>query len=146
MPNFSNEDLCDELNDLIRLDYDAIEAYRAAIERLESGQCRRQLGEFLKDHERHTNELGEEVRALGGVPDDGPGGMRMLTEGAVKMGALGNDRGILHAMNTNESVTNGSYESAVDKLKGYPVQEVVARGLEDERRHKAWIEAELKKD
>jgi rubrerythrin len=146
MSTYSNEDLSDELNDLARLDYDAIEAYRAAIERLQSGEYRRRLGEFMKDHERHTTELAVEVRALGGIPDDGPGGLRMLSEGAVRMGTLGDDKGILHAMNTNEAVINRTYESALEKLEGYPVQEVVARNREDERRHKAWIEAELRKD
>lgn len=146
MATYSNEDLSDELNDLTRLDYDAIEAYRAAIERLESGEYRRQLGEFMKDHQRHTTVLAEEVRALGGIPDDGPGGLRMLSEGAVRLGAIADDKGILHAMNTNEAVINRSYESALEKLEGYPVHAVVARNHEDQRRHKAWIEAELMKD
>lgn len=146
MAHYSNEALSDELNDLARLDYDAIEAYRAAIERLESGEYRRQLGEFMKDHERHTTVLAEEVRALGGVPDEGAGGLRMLSEGAVRLGALADDKGILHAMNTNEAVINRSYVEALEKLEGHAVQQVVARNREDARRHKAWIEAELRKD
>lgn len=143
MSDYSNEDLCKELNELVRLDFDAIKAYQAAIERLDSAEYRRRLGEFLVDHERHTVELAEEVRALGGVPDDGPGAMRLLTTGAVKLGALGDDMGVLHAMNTNEAITNRSYEAAVERFEGYPVQEIVARNREDERRHKAWIEQVL---
>ncbi|MBS0184905.1 MAG: DUF2383 domain-containing protein [Proteobacteria bacterium] len=47
----------DALKSLLELDYDAIEAYKAAIERLENQTYKDKLTEFQEDHERHVEEL-----------------------------------------------------------------------------------------
>lgn len=143
MARMDNDDVADVLNGLIRLDFDAIEAYEAAIRRADDQAIRSQLAEFLQDHQRHTVNLAEEVRRLGEKPVDGPGLMRMLTEGAVVIGGLGHDRGVLKAMSTNEAVTNRSYEQALEKLADHPVANVVRQNREDERRHKQWIDSRL---
>jgi hypothetical protein len=41
------------LHNLIELDYDAIEAYRAAINRLDDPECERMMGAFMADHQRY---------------------------------------------------------------------------------------------
>ena len=135
--------VCDALNDLIKLDFDAIEAYEAAIKRTDDETIRNRLMEFLQDHQRHTQNLGQEVRKLGGVPATGPGMMRMLTEGSVVMGALMEDRGVLKAMSKNEAVTNRAYEKALESIGNQPARTVVQQNREDERRHKAWIDHQL---
>jgi hypothetical protein len=50
------------------------------------------------------------------------------------------DEAILQAVRTNEADTNTAYERAV-KFSGLPsnTQDVLQRGLEDERRHCEWI-------
>ena len=58
--------LIDMLNNLIYLDFDAIEAYSAAIDRLDDITSKEQLRQFMGDHERHTQELNAIVRELGG--------------------------------------------------------------------------------
>lgn len=140
----TNEQLCEKLNDLIQLDFDAIEAYQAAIERLESADCRQHMETFMRDHERHTANLSEQVRLLGGTPKTKGDFMAMLTKGKVVIGQLAEDKGILMAMNANEAVTNKTYEKVLAELGGHPAAEAVVRGnLADERRHKAWIEQKL---
>src|SRR5690606_7479656 len=52
------------LEHLMALDYDAIEAYSAAIERLENQQWKAQLATFRSDHERHVHELAPIIRSL----------------------------------------------------------------------------------
>jgi len=139
-----NEEVCEKLNDLIQLDFDAIEAYEAAIERLDSSEYRTQLQMFMRDHERHTVNLAEQVRMLGGTPATKADFMRVLTKGKVVIGALGDDKGVLMAMNANEAVTNKTYEHMVKALADHPAVDAVVRGnLADERRHKAWIEETL---
>lgn len=140
----SRESLCEELNDLIQLDFDAIEAYEAAIERLDSADCRDNLERFMRDHERHTVNLSEQVRMLGGTPKTKGDFMAMLTKGKVLIGQIADDKGILMAMNANEAVTNKTYEKALAKMVGHPTEEAVVRAnLADERRHKQWIEQKL---
>ena len=143
MEGKDNEKLCDELGDLIKLDYDAIEAYEAAIRHADDETLRTRLTEFMQDHRRHTQNLGEQVRLLGGTPPDGAGMMRMLTEGSVLLGAVMEDRGVLKAMSKNEAVTNRAYEKALDKLGSHPAAAVVQQNRDDERRHKAWIDQKL---
>src|SRR5690606_37269226 len=75
-----NEKVIKKLNDLIELDFDAIEAYEAAIERLESPEYRSKLNEYCEDHRRHTRDLTAQVTRLGGSPETGPGAMRLLTK------------------------------------------------------------------
>lgn len=134
-----------KLNDLIELDHDAIVAYRAAIERLESEVYRRRLAQFCEDHERHTQQLGARVEKLGGRPAKGPDAMRLLTKGKVLFADLvGNDHAILFAMRTNEEVTNRRYELAIamDNLDAVTMR-LLKRNLSDERRHRRWLVARL---
>ncbi|HEY0916023.1 MAG TPA: DUF2383 domain-containing protein [Solimonas sp.] len=136
-----------KLNDLIELDYDAIEAYEEAIQRLQSTDYKSQLAAFCADHERHTLNLGLIVTALGGTPATGPDLMRVLTKGKVVLADLvGHDHTILLAMRANEAVTNKRYELAleVDGMdEGTRAQ--VRENLGDERRHRDWIDAQLEK-
>lgn len=141
-----NDKVIEKLNDLIQLDFDAIEAYDAAIERLDSAEHRAKLQAFRADHERHTVNLAEQVRLLGGTPAHKGDFMRVLTKGKVVIGALGDDKGVLMAMNANEAVTNKTYEHVAKALADHPAQAAIVReNLADERRHKAWIEEALER-
>jgi uncharacterized protein (TIGR02284 family) len=141
-----NNKVIRKLNDLIELDYDAIEAYEAAIRRLINPAYREQLGVYAQDHRRHTQKLSEMVSRLGGKPSKGPDLMRLLTKGKVLLAKLiGGDRAILTAMRINEEVTNRRYEIAIatDGMDAATLK-VVQDNLADERRHRAWLMAELK--
>jgi uncharacterized protein (TIGR02284 family) len=143
----SNETLVEKLNDLIELDFDAIEAYQAAIERLENPTYKNRLSEFLKDHERHTQNLAELVTKHGGKPSRGPDFKRFLTKGKVVMADLvGNDHAILMAMRANEEVTNKRYELALSVHADMDTEtrRVLESNLGDERRHREWIAEHLK--
>lgn len=132
-----------DLGDVIKLDYDAIAAYRSAIERLDNAAFKEQLTEFLGDHERHVKELGNAVRNEGGTPPTEGGALKILTQGKVVLADLLGDKAILMAMQINEKVAKTKYEEAVDT--GYPehIQAILCGGLADERRHKDWIDKTL---
>jgi len=128
------------LNDLIELDFDAIEAYKAAIGRVDNINDRGQLASFLQDHQRHVEELSALVRELGSEPADGGDIKQVLTKGKVVIGGLLGDRMVLEAMKTNEADTNTVYERAVARTDvPAHVRIVLARNLADERRHREWI-------
>jgi uncharacterized protein (TIGR02284 family) len=139
--------LTDLITDLIKLDYDAIDAYNAAIERLDNKTFASSLRSFRDDHQRHTQNLKPFLRELGGGEAPAKGDAKsMLASGKVKIAALVGDKAILMAMKTNEDDTNTAYERA-HSHKGLTseLKKVLDSNLTDERRHRAWIVQTTKK-
>jgi len=137
-------DIRSVLHDLVELDLDAVEAYRTAIDKLEDTESKSALTGFMGDHERHVTEVGEALRKLGGEPPSGPDFKRVLTQGKVVLGGIAGDKGILKAMKSNEDDTNAAYERASSRTDVTPdLQALLRRNLDDERRHRAWIESRL---
>lgn len=136
--------LVDALKNLIALDFDAISAYQAAVDRLEYQAYRHALREFLADHFRHTQQLTTVVQELGGIAPTHADAKIFLTKGKVLLGQIGGDRGILMAMRSNEGDTNSAYENACAR-SDIPahVMPILQRALADERRHRAWIDRML---
>src|ERR687896_1288018 len=95
--------LVSELNDLLRLDHDAVQAYPLAIRLLQNPEYKRQLEEFRADHQRHIDELSQLIRSRDGVPLELP----HLPSGAFKLavqavGGAGGDRAVPLAFKANE--------------------------------------------
>jgi|tagenome__1003787_1003787.scaffolds.fasta_scaffold20170422_1 rubrerythrin len=140
----TESDLVTLLTDLVQLDFDAVDAYQAAIDRLDNPEWRATLASFRDDHLRHTAELGEALRGMGIVPPSGGDIKSMLTQGKVVMAGLVGDEAVLRAMRTNEADTNTAYERAVqfpDLHSG--IRDMLEAGLADERRHCAWILSQI---
>lgn len=137
--------IIDKLTDVVELDYDAVAAYKAAIERVEDSGAKTKLQEFLQDHERHISDLSEVIRNEGGTPPDSGDIKKVLTKGKVQLADLAGDEAVLKAMKTNEDQTTSKYADMVKE--GFPshIETILKRGLEDERRHRAWIETTLDK-
>jgi hypothetical protein len=103
------------------------------------------LREFRGDHLRHIEEISAILQRMGREPPREGDMKSYLTRGKVVIAGLIGDKAILEAMRTNEADTNTAYERAV-QFPGISsdTREVLERGLEDERRHCAWILGELK--
>ncbi|HEU4412264.1 MAG TPA: DUF2383 domain-containing protein [Polyangiaceae bacterium] len=128
------------LQNLVELDYDAIEAYEAAIERLQGEVERATMAAFLDDHRRHVCELSSLLMQAGHEAPSGPDIKRVLTKGKVVLGGLVGDRAVLMAMKTNEEDTNTAYERAAGRSDVAPqVRALLTCNLSDERRHGEWI-------
>jgi len=140
----SEKDIVSLLNDLTALDYDAIEAYDAAIARLSDQRDKDQLQKFLADHARHTVDLSEIVIKYGYDPVKKADIKQVLTKGKVVLAGLSGESAVLGAMKSNEDDTNAAYERAASQ-SGLPetVRAVLTRNLSDERRHRAWLEQRL---
>lgn len=132
------------LHELVHLDYDAIEAYEAAIDRLQNSEFKVQLSKFCDDHRRHTQNLVPHVQEIGADVPKGPDLKQILTEGKVVIGGLAGDKGILTAMRANEEVTTKAYKKALDHVTaGTQVHATLLANYEDEKRHRAWIKQTL---
>jgi rubrerythrin len=135
------ENFADALISLLELDYDAIEAYNMAIARLESAEFESQLLKFKADHERHVKELGQLLATRKLPIPTGPDAKQWLTKGKVALANILGDKALLMAMRSNEVDTNVAYERVCDHSEIWPdAVEIVERGWEDEKRHKAWFE------
>ena len=65
-------DFVEMLCNLVQLDLDAMEAYDAAMARVQKAEYREQLEAFKGDHVRHSEELSKIVKDLGGKASTGP--------------------------------------------------------------------------
>jgi uncharacterized protein (TIGR02284 family) len=132
------------LNHLIAVDYDAIEAYEAAIGRLGSTPDATQLARFLEDHKRHVVELSAMVHELGGAPAEHGDLRHFVATGKVMLGGLIGDDAVLRAMRSNEDETCSHYDLAVvrEGLELAP-RTLMLRIIEDEKRHREWFEWRL---
>ena len=143
----TQNDLMSAIKALIELDYDSVEAYEAALNRLENNHYKSSLEEFKSDHERHIDELCTFLKANGVDAPDGGSMKQVLTQGKVVLGGLVGDQAILKAMLSNEGDTNTAYERMNQRsdIEG-DLKDILARGLEDEKKHAQWIKSNIDKN
>ncbi|HLV77356.1 MAG TPA: DUF2383 domain-containing protein [Marinobacter sp.] len=136
----NSDTIIKKLSNLVELDFDAVAAYKEAIERIENPSFKATLGEFMLDHERHIADLSEIIRKEGGTPPDSGDFKKILTKGKVQLADLvGDDKAILKAMKLNEDQTTTMYQERCEEDFPNHIHTVLQKGLEDERRHRAWI-------
>lgn len=134
-------DFADALYELCELDYDSIEAYEAAINRLDSENLKAQLIEFKNDHQHHVDEISVLLSKHQAKVPQGPSNKQLLTQGKVVFANLFGDKAILKAMHSNEIDTNTAYERIVSHPGIWlDALEILLKGLQDEKRHKQWLE------
>ncbi|THK42400.1 DUF2383 domain-containing protein [Methylophaga sp. SB9B] len=139
----NSENVISKLGDLVALEFNAIETYEAAIERLENLDYRAKMTEFLGEHERHLMQLCDAIIQEGGTPPEGANYKQFLTKGPVVIAGIGGDKAILHAMLLNESLTNKLYESANEEIFPGYIQLMLKQALGDVRHHRVWIESAI---
>jgi uncharacterized protein (TIGR02284 family) len=139
----TTDKIIEELNELIRYDYDAIGAYNTAIDDIKELSAREPLREFRGDHERHVLELSALVRGLGGEAAEKPDIKGVVRKTMTKMFGLGGTEGTLKAMRSNEEVLNKTYAHHLTLDFPDDIKEVIRRNYQDEQRHLAWVESAL---
>ncbi len=131
----------DALKELVELDHDAVEAYKAAIDRLENKEYKSQLEKFKSDHENHINVLNGILHSHNEKIVNSPDAKSWLTKGKVILANLVGDKTILRAMRSNEEDTNTAYERInAHKEKWDDAEEALKKGLADEKSHKKWLD------
>jgi hypothetical protein len=140
------KDVVARLNALIRLDHDAIAAYKVAVLELRSPRDVDRIRAALADHRRHVDDLALLVRNLGGEPASHRDLRQLLAGGPPPIRPSGlpsgpiEERAILEAIHKNEQGCLEAYESAASQ-PGIPVdvRESMERNRNDERRHLMWL-------
>jgi rubrerythrin len=132
-------ELLAELNDLLQLDRDAVQAYTVAIGSVPQDAVGQALARFRDDHERHVAELSDLIRAHGGTPAPVP----HLPTGAFKaavqaVGSAGGLRETLLAFKANEAQVRDKYRRHADRLHSADVDAVLRRAAHDEEMHYGW--------
>ncbi len=134
------------LQDLAELDFDAIEAYEAAINRLENSHYKNKLTEFKNDHVEHTRVINDFLSRHKEEKITEPSAKSLLTKGKVVIADLFGEKAILSAMLSNEMDTNTAYENLSSHEHLDPdAAGFLHKGLQDEKKHKTWIESEVSK-
>lgn len=140
----TQSDLKDMLKSLIELEYDALAAYKSAVERLESADIKQTMGDFMADHNRHVNDLSEVMRQMGETPPTSGDAKQLLAQGKVVLANMMGDKQILKAMETNEDDTNTAYERATARGDAaVELKTLFQSSLSDERRHREWIRSRI---
>jgi len=133
-------DFQEALYQLCELEYDAKEAYQAALLRLNNLYYKAQLNEFMKDHEHHIDMITQLLKKHDCKIPSGPDLKQFLAQGKVLLGQLAGDEGILKAMLSNEEDTNVAYERLINHPALWSdADPIIQRGLNDEKRHKSWM-------
>jgi rubrerythrin len=129
---------------LARLEREAAAAYEVAARAAADVMLSAGLGKFRDDHLRHVRELNVLIVELGGeeVDETIAGGGLLLGELARLAEPLG-DEAILLGLLSNEQLTNGSYEVALELEWDADTERILTRNMEDEQRHLRWLSEQL---
>ncbi|GAB7026304.1 ferritin-like domain-containing protein [Geotalea toluenoxydans] len=134
-------ELIERLNDLIKLDVNAVEAYGQAIKHIKYDDIRRKLLDFQDDHKNHVTSLAAVVREFGGEPaKPSPDFKGYLLGGFTALKSITSTKGALDAMETNEKLTNKKYQEAADFNLPSHVLNIVRSNLAQEERHLSYIQ------
>ncbi len=133
----------EELNELLRFDFDAVGAYNEAIDHVKEQIIKDPLTKFRADHERHISELSAIVRKLGGKPVDRADFKGFVRKTMTRIAGLVGTESVLQAMKSNENVLNKTYAHHAQLAFPSDILDVIKRNYADEQRHLAWVEQTL---
>lgn len=124
----------DLLNELIRGEQMAVDAYRHALNFQKDPVVTEMLEQFAEEHSKHAAMLGERVRQLGGRPNEGTGlGGMMANLGAV-VNSLRSPEKLLKQVYSGEDKGIHAYEDRIDELDP-KTQKLVQNIMEEDHDH-----------
>lgn len=137
----------DAIKKLIELEYDSIGAYKVTLVNLKSFEYRDKFYEFKNDHKRHIEELSVFLERFDQeIPINPYVAKHLLTKGKVKLASTFGDKNILRAMLCNEKDVITAYKRVNSRAENdNKMNRIILKALEDERKHKDWIQVELEK-
>lgn len=128
------------MKDLLELEFDALGAYNTLIDRLKNEIYKNQVETFKKDHEWHINALKKVLEVHDVSAPKGPDSKQWLTKGKVVLANIIGEGPMLLAMASNEEDMVEAYQRMVERTdKWEDAEEVLERGLSDEKRHLTWM-------
>jgi hypothetical protein len=142
----NESDFSNILKTLVELDYNAIETYDVAINRINNSVYKKNLIKFKEEHAKHMNELilifkkhGIKISSILNSKKKS-----LLPKGKVVISKLMRDNSIILALISNEIEIYTAYNNAyLHANKWQDVKNILKHGIEDERQHKIWLEKTL---
>jgi rubrerythrin len=133
----------DAIKALIELDFDAADAYEAAIDKIDTVEYKKKLEGFRQDHLKHTQALSQLLRDHNEEPPVGPDHTKhYIAEGKVTIAGLIGEKTVLKALNSNEVDTNTAYDRINERTDIWEeAKPIIKKGREDEHRHKQWLDS-----
>jgi uncharacterized protein (TIGR02284 family) len=144
MRTHTNQEMIEQLNDLIQLDFDAVQLYAKALEHVDDSAAKEDLRTFMTDHQRHVANLSSMIEELGGEPrTPSPDIKGVLLEVVTAFRSVTGTKGALKAMKLNERFTNKVYDTASKLEMPERAASMIEAHRRDERRHLSAIEGHL---
>lgn len=152
MRDYSNvsSEIVGGIGSLIQMDVDAVHAYRRALSKIDGGPLRAELEGFLRDHERHIDELSAVHRLMGGEPPRYERGHvrhvaePLQVEEFASLSGATDPESILKALKHGAKSMNKSYRKALGWVLPPDVYDIVRRNWDDEKRHLSFLERTLR--
>lgn len=132
--------MIERLNDLLKVDHDAVNSYEEAIQGIDIEHVRTNLRQFQNDHRQHVEKLSAAIRTLGGTPHEKTSikgfFQKQMTAISAKMG----NEAAIRAMESNEKLMNHSYSKAAKETWPPDLQNLVEHNFSDEKRHLTFLQ------
>ncbi len=135
------------LEDLVKVEYQAIAAYEEALGETEDSKLRRQYSRFLADHEKQARALNNRLVELGGEPIEYGAG-----SGKVKAGLWGKITGLFGDAASLGGMVKGAeqgihtYLDHLDEIHDSKALNIVRRNLEAKQHEVRWLEEQEHKE
>lgn len=134
------------LEELIKVEYQAISAYEEALAENEDGKLRRRYERFLRDHERQARDLNNRLVDLGGEPVEAG-----IGSGKIKAGLWGRITGMMGEPASLGGMYTGArqgvqiYLKHLDDIHDAKALGVIRRNLENKQDEIQWLEEQMSK-
>jgi rubrerythrin len=140
----NRNDILDLLGFLLKLEYDAIQAYNQAIGKVDVPNIREQISLFRDDHERHVDKISAMIHSMGEEPPERSHDVKgFFLEGFTGISSAAGTESIIQAMETNENLTNQHYDRALQKDLPSEIRTQLEENFENEQRHLQYVEQAL---
>eukprot|EP01132_Coremiostelium_polycephalum_P008082 gene8082-9944_t len=136
-----HKDFGHALYQLCELEFDAVETYKASIERVKDQGTKDMIQGFMEEHQLHISEITQILKNHEHKCPDGPSSKSYLTKGKIMISNVVGDSGIISAMVSNEEETNKAYSNILKRDDRWDdCIEFLKKGLDDEIRHTRGLE------
>lgn len=133
-------DFAKALKELVELEYEALEAYEAAINRIESANYKQGLVNAKAEHKSQVSDLTQLLTSKGIEAPRGPSGTQLISIGKVAIANLFGDNAILKAIIQLEEDINTAYKRMTEHdQKFIEAEKMLTTGLANENRHITWL-------
>lgn len=128
-PVMKQDNVISTLNGLIEICRDGQKGFQEAAERIEDPQLKEFCFEQSRTRAQFVGELQQEVRSLGGDPENTGSTAAAIHRGWIDLKSAlgGGDHAILAASETGEDYAVNQYKKALDESLPAPVRDVIER-------------------